>query len=117
MDLAEPYKELDFPPFPVRESKWTHRGFEFFYSNSSENTLSVLVSITYTPKWKAFLDDQPLPVHRLDNLICIKLTPGEHRVLFDYGMTWIGWLGIAVTLSSFINISLLPLQCTRGIFS
>lgn len=104
MDLAHPNKSIVPHPFPVLADQWRHDGFSFRYD--VQEPTPVLVSVTYTPRWKARLDGKPLLVQNLDNLIYIELPEGEHQVSFHYGMTWVGALGIALSLFSLLLLAL-----------
>ena len=96
IDLGQPYKSIVPNPFPVSDADWRHDGFSFRYS--SEQPTPVWVSVTYTPRWKATVDGLPVKVYNLENLILVDLPAGEHTVNFKYGMTWVGWLGIGLSL-------------------
>jgi hypothetical protein len=104
MDLAHPNKSIIPNPFPVLKDEWYHDGFSFSYD--TQEATPVLVSVTYTPRWKAWLDGKPLLVENMDNLIYIKLPPGRHQVSFHYGMSWVGKLGIALSLLSLLLVVL-----------
>ncbi|WP_061213518.1 6-pyruvoyl-tetrahydropterin synthase-related protein [Syntrophomonas wolfei] len=104
MDLAHPNKSIVPHPFPVLEDEWRHDGFSFSYD--SREPRPVLVSVTYTPRWKAWLDGKALPVQNMDNLIYIQLPAGKHQVSFHYGMSWVGKLGIVLSLLFLLLVAL-----------
>jgi len=102
MDRAEPFKNIVPTAFPIEESNWGHDGFTFRYS--AEKDTPVQVSVTYTPRWQATIGGRPLAVHNLENLILIDLPAGKHTVSFHYGMTWVGWLGIGLSVLSLLLV-------------
>lgn len=104
MDLAQPNKSINPQAFPIIEDEWSHDGFSFSYDSLKPEP--VLVSVTYTPRWRASLDGKPLPVQNMDNLISIELPAGKHQVSFHYAMTWVGKLGLALSLLSLLIVLL-----------
>ena len=105
MDLAAPRKEIFLLPFEVQEAEWGHDSFQFRYS--ADKTELVWVSVTYSRRWKAFLDGEPLLVRNLENLILLELPAGEHEVILRYGMTWVSWLGIGIALLALLMLVLI----------
>lgn len=108
MDLARPHKGIVPAPFPVSNASWRHDGFSFEYS--LEKPEPAWISVTYTPRWKALVDGEKLPVYSLENLILVNLPPGRHAVTFKYGMTWVGWAGIALSAVSLIFAAVICLK-------
>lgn len=102
MDLAQPHKSIVPQPFPVLKDTWQHDGFSFSYE--TQEATSVLVSVTYTPRWGAKLDGKTLSIENLDNLVYIKLPMGKHQVSFHYGFSWVAKLGIALSLLSLLML-------------
>ncbi len=102
MDLGHPNKNFVPTAFPVAGAEWGYDGFNFNYK--SERPVSMLVSVTYTPRWKGKLDNLPLKVQQMENLILLDLPAGEHQVSMNYGMTWVGWLGIALSIFSLLLV-------------
>jgi len=102
MDQVEPYKSIRPVAFPVEEAVWRHDGFSFEYY--AEKETPVQISVTYTPRWRATVDGHPLQVYNLENLTLIDLPAGEHRVSFHYGMTWVGQLGIGLSVISLLLV-------------
>ncbi|MFZ2537330.1 MAG: hypothetical protein WAX04_00295, partial [Oscillospiraceae bacterium] len=102
MDLAHPNKRIVPTPFPVSKEEWYHDGFRFSYD--SQQTVPIQISVTYAPRWKAWIDGKPLVVENMEKLIFIELPAGKHQVTFRYEMTWVGWLGIGLTCLSLLII-------------
>lgn len=102
MDIGQPNKNFVPISFPVSDTVWGNNSFSFKYK--SEEPVSLLASVTYSLHWKGKLDDSPLAVQQLENLILVDLPAGEHQVSFHYGMTWVGWLGIGVSVLSLLFV-------------
>jgi hypothetical protein len=102
IDIGHPNKNFVPVAFPVSDAQWGHDGFSFNYK--SEEPVSMLVSVTYTPRWKGKVDGSPLKVQQMENLILLDLPAGEHQVSMRYGKTWVGWLGIALSIFSLLFV-------------
>jgi len=100
MDIAHPNKSIVPAAFPVSDVSWEHDGFRFKYN--SKQPVSMLVSVTYSRHWRGKLDNQPLQVQQLENLILLDLPAGEHQVSMEYRLTWVGWVGIIISLISLL---------------
>ena len=107
-DLGSPRKSLYLPAFPVRQPDWSYSGVTFSYQTDAARSL--LISITYTPRWQATLDGSPLPVFNHENLVFLVLPAGEHTVVLRYGITWVGWLGWGMTLLTALSVVLIALR-------
>ncbi|WP_041427557.1 6-pyruvoyl-tetrahydropterin synthase-related protein [Syntrophomonas wolfei] len=105
MELGKPNKSIIPLSFPINNDHWRHDGFDFSYKSTQPTR--VVVSVTYTPRWKALIDGQPLLVQNQENLILLDLPAGQHSVVFHYGMTWVGWLGIGLSIFSLLIAALL----------
>ncbi len=103
MDLAKPNKNIVPKSFPVIKDEWEHDGFSFSYQ--SQQAEHIQISVTYTPRWQARIDGKRLLVQNMENLIYIELPAGKHKVSFHYGMTWVGWLGIGLSLLSLLLVA------------
>jgi len=58
---------------------------KFRYSSNQE--VPLLVSFTYSPHWKAFLDGKEIKVYNLEDLMFLSLPEGKHSVEMKYGTT------------------------------
>lgn len=89
--------ETDWEPTPFSASVFheNYRGGNFYYQSRQNKT--VTVSITYSPRWKIYLDGEEIPVHQRENLITLDLPAGRHMVSLEYGMTKYGKFGYLVT--------------------
>lgn len=108
MNTSQPQKNIKPPSFPVLNDKWNPNGFIFSYR--SEQEIPVLISVTYTPRWKAAIDGAPLKVYNMENLLLVKLPPGKHQVSFKYGMTWVGLTGVGLSIISFLMMIIIAFR-------
>lgn len=104
LNLANPNKSLQPQVFPVEEQAWTSDAMSFQYS--SEESGPVIVSMTYSPHWKAMVDDQPLEVYNYENLCLAFLPAGQHQVQFEYGTTPIQVASLFISVISLISLVL-----------
>ncbi len=52
--------------------------------SSSEKPLPLLVSYTYSPHWKAYLDGEKIQIYNLEDLMFVVLPAGDHELEFRY---------------------------------
>ncbi|NPV69113.1 MAG: hypothetical protein HPY55_00525 [Firmicutes bacterium] len=102
LEPAQPTGSTLSPYTPVWH-QWYSNGVEFYYDNPGEQSL--LVSLTYTPRWHCTVDGGSWPVLNHENLIYLILPPGKHVVRIRYGSTsavWAGWALTAAGLSALL---------------
>jgi len=63
----------------------------------------MVLSVIYTPRWKATLDGEPIDVGQKENLITMNLPAGDHEVKLVYGLTKYGIAGYVI---SFVGLLL-----------
>lgn len=97
------YTDLSLPEFETQNTQWDYKGCSFEYNCETQE--NVMISVTYTPRWKIKVDGVNVEVKRVDNMVCVKLPAGKHRVEMRYGMTWVGMLGWAMTGFSIILLA------------
>jgi len=102
MDIGQPNKNIVPAAFPVSDAVWGKDSFSFKYK--SDQPVSVMVSVTYSMHWNGKLDSSPLKVEQIEKLILLNLPAGEHHVSMYYGMTWVGWLGIILSIFSLLIV-------------
>jgi len=85
LNLASPNRSLQPRVFPVEEQAWASDAMSFRYS--SEESGPVIVSMTFSPHWRATVDRQPAKVYNYENLCLVFLPAGQHQVQFEYGTT------------------------------
>jgi hypothetical protein len=114
--IAEPMKKLlldilekegfqhSFVPesFLVDSADWDYQGVVFSYNAPKPE--EVTVSVTYTPRWKAWVDGEKWTVRSRENLIVLDLPAGEHEVELHYVMTVFGYIGYGL---SFLGVVIL----------
>lgn len=104
-DLFAPldmYRPLSLPEFPVQSVSWAYDGCKFSYA--SEQNKRIMASITYTPRWKVYVDDREIPVYRMENMLCFFLPEGSHHVSMKYTTTIWGSIGLGITIISILCI-------------
>lgn len=101
------YRNLDLPEFNAEEIKWGANECEFSYQSGSSKRL--MASITYTPRWKAYIDGAEIKVDRVDNMLAFNVPAGKHKVSLKYSMTVFGKTGIGITLFSIIVLTVILL--------
>ncbi|HYE67931.1 MAG TPA: 6-pyruvoyl-tetrahydropterin synthase-related protein [Anaerovoracaceae bacterium] len=87
-------------PFPVRKADWNYKGVDFTYS--SQKAQEMTLSVTYTPRWRATIDGDPVQVGQKENLITLNLPAGDHQVKLVYGLTIYGIVGYIISLAGLL---------------
>lgn len=108
LDIGKPNKSIFPTPFGVTQEKWTYNSFSFKYKTLESNP--IVVSVTYSPHWQAKIDGKALKVDKLENLILINLPAGKHQVDFEYRMTWVGWLGLVISILTSLLVIFISLK-------
>ncbi len=98
------YKELKLPAFEAKNVLWRADGCEFEYQ--VEQDTRVMASITYTPRWKVFVDGVEVDRFNMDNMLVFTVPKGSHKVQIKYGSTIYAKIGIWMTAVSFIIVVL-----------
>jgi tetratricopeptide (TPR) repeat protein len=71
-------------------------------SVSSQRSGFLVLSYLYRNGWKAYVDDQELPIYRAyGGLMAIQVPAGQHRVAFKYTPVDV-YVGLAITASAFL---------------
>lgn len=102
MSTANPSKTIELDKFEPDNVLWNKEGVNFEYT--LDKTDDIVISLTYAPRWKVFLDGNPLTAYNYENLILLRLPSGSHTVELRYALTWVGWVGRALSLLSLIFI-------------
>lgn len=74
------------------------------FSYKAKQDLPLFVSFTHSPHWKAYLDNKPLEVINLEDLIFLQLPAGKHKVLIKYENTPIHSVGKGLTILALLFI-------------
>ncbi len=85
--------------FSVTDAQWSSAGCTFKYEASEDK--SVWISVTYSPRWKAFVDGHQIDVGRVDNLVHLDLPSGSHTVSLRYGSSWVSRAGLILSMLFF----------------
>lgn len=99
LNLSSPRKSICPMSFKADKAIWSYRGLSFNYH--SETSRAVMISVTYAPRWRVFVDGQRIPLYDHENLVLLKLPAGKHEVQMRYGKTWVvaaGWITTGVGL-------------------
>lgn len=94
--------EKNFWPdaFPSGQISWDDTGLSFAYDSDRDE--EVTVSLTYSPRWKAFLDREEISVRQKEHLVVLQLPAGSHAVELVYGVTKYGITGYAISVISLL---------------
>jgi hypothetical protein len=90
---------LTYASIPVTDWAPDGQGLSFSYQSATA-VPSALVSYTYSPRFRASVDGEPLAMTDYQHLIRLSLPAGEHTVRIEYhpfGTVW-PWLGLMVAL-------------------
>lgn len=90
--------ETNFDPkgFATENFRWDHRNIYFDYALAK--TEEVTISITYAPRWKAYVNGSLVHVGQRENLITLQLPSGENSVQMVYGITKYGAMGYGISV-------------------
>jgi len=78
------------------------------FSYTAEKSTPVLISFTYSPYWKAYLDGQEIKIYRVENLMALDLPAGAHQIEMNYKLgnspvqkysSWLNLLFVIIFLS------------------
>jgi hypothetical protein len=73
----------------------------------SRGSSMLVASETHYPGWQAWVDDRPVPIHRVDIALRGVIVPdGSHRVRMEFRPT-ILWISLAVSLCAFALVAAL----------
>lgn len=113
-DPLNMYKNLNLPEFNAQNVKWGANSCDFDYQIDADKR--IMVSVTYTPRWKVYIDGEKTKVERVDNMLTFNVPAGKHHVNMRYTMTKYGVIGIFITMFSLI-ISVVILRFYKKVLS
>jgi hypothetical protein len=90
---------LRFQPVSIDDWAITSTGLSFSYS--SEKPLEeVLISYTYSPRWRVYIDGDEVSFTSFEHLIQLRLPAGEHYVTVQYNLFGTKWphIGLGISL-------------------
>jgi len=90
----------------------TYKSERVVLSADTDRDAVLVLTDTWDPGWQATIDGQPTTVLRADHALrAVRLSAGEHRVIFSYEPSWL-LPGAAVSTSSLIVTMLWPVVPT-----
>ncbi|MCK4267217.1 MAG: hypothetical protein KAX16_00180, partial [Actinomycetia bacterium] len=93
----------------VDQRRFTATNLVFDYE--SKRPFPAMISRTYSPHWKAYLDDkEELPITKMEGLMEINLPKGNHEVNFTYGPTTIHLISWIMTAFAVLFVVILLLK-------
>lgn len=82
-------------PFDVIDPVWDYKGCNFSYS--ADVSKEILISVTYTPRWKIEIDGTKTDFRSRENLVVLNLPAGNHDVRMTYGVSIFGIIGYIIS--------------------
>ncbi|GEN08431.1 membrane protein YfhO [Myxococcus fulvus] len=108
---GEPLDQPECAGGSVRIEKSTAQHLELDVSACDDSYL--VVSDSYYPGWRATVDGKDTPIHRANHALrAVRLTPGAHRVHFDYAPTSFR-LGLALSLLGWAGLGFVWFRARR----
>ena len=111
LGIITPDTDIVPEPVLVESQDWTPKGTTF--QCSFDEDTPTLVSVTYTPRWKATVDGVPVPIYEHENLVLLLVPSGTHEVQLRYLTTYVSTIGWVVSLAAVLWVALrtlLPAQ-------
>lgn len=106
LEAVDAFRELEFPPLAIRD--WDASGTHLSFSvDVGDQPRDVVVSYTYSPRWRATVDGRPWPFRSYEHLLALDLPPGTHEVEFRYSPYGTMWpiLGLVVTFLAAVGVA------------
>ncbi len=97
---------LRYQAVPITDWNAGGTGLSFNYSSPSD-VPSAMVSFTYSPRFRAAIDGQPVSLSSYQHLMELNLPAGQHTVSVDYhpfGTVW-PWLGLVVFMLGSLSLA------------
>ncbi len=91
-------KDLRFQAVQTDDWEITSDGLSFTYSSETDLD-EVLISYTYSPRWRVYIDGGEVPHTSYEHLIQVALPAGEHAVVVQYELFGTKWPGIGLGIS------------------
>lgn len=74
---------------------------EMKFQIQSDRTRLLLISMSYTPHWKAYLDGQPIKIRKMEDLMVVEVPSGNYNLELKYESTPVmkfGWIVSILTI-------------------
>ncbi len=96
-------RDLELASFPVTSLAKSSSEIQFQYH--ADEATSVVLSMTYFPRWQALLDDEPLELGSHEHLVLVNLPTGDHVIRLSYDPFGpVSMLGFAVSALSLVAL-------------
>lgn len=99
------YSELRLPDFGAENVEWRADGCDFEYESDTDKR--VMASITYTPRWKVYVDGIQIKDYNMENMLVFKLPKGRHEVRMVYESTVYSRIGLGITAVSLVLVAVI----------
>ena len=99
LDGLDVNRELVAEPIVIEAFQFESRAVSFSYF--AEEPSDALISLTYSPRWRASVDGQPIPIINHENLVMLPLAAGVHSVELDYQLYGTLWPEVGLALGFF----------------
>lgn len=106
LEGVDAFRDLTFPALPIRD--WQAGGTRLSFSvDVGDQPRDVVVSYTYSPRWRATVDDRPSPFRSYEHLLALTLPAGTHEVAFRYSPYGTLWpiLGLVVSILTALGVA------------
>ena len=84
----------------VISQEWDSQGGSFTYD--AEESGEVIVSVTYTPRWRVYLDGEEIETKQTEHLLTLDLLAGKHTVQMQYRITLYGKIGYLCSVTGLV---------------
>jgi hypothetical protein len=97
-------RQITFEAVPTESASFGDGRLEFVY-DALEDT-EALISFTYSPRWEARVDDQPIELRDYEHLMRLSLPAGRHTLTLTYQpyRTWPPRIGLLVGVLTLIGL-------------
>lgn len=82
LDQTAVSRQITFEAVPIESASFGDGRLEFVYDAPAE--ADALISFTYSPRWAATVDDQPVELRDYEHLMRLTLPAGRHRLTITY---------------------------------
>lgn len=102
LDQVQPNKAFSPRPLAVSSAKWGAQSLQFSYQ--AETKTPALISMTFTPHWRAYVDHKAVQVYNHEDLCLVWLPAGEHSVEFKFGPSPAQRIGLGLSVIGMIIV-------------
>jgi len=91
------YNEIEFNNFSMEDES-----ISFDYR--AENETWTVVSVTWSPNWRAYSDGEDIEIHNFENLIFLKLPGGKHQIEIEQRLTKFEKISRMISILTFLAL-------------